>query len=75
MGDLIRLDFRDRRRVPEQKPVEAAVEFANKNEVHEHLRTAHGYGGPKSQSRADLERIHEDRHVNPPGFGTPHSHR
>lgn len=74
MGDLVPVDFRDRRRLPEQLAAVEPVEFSNKSALHDHLRTMHGYGGPKSQTRAHLDHVHDNRHASSPEMGKAHSH-
>jgi len=80
VGDVIAVNFRDRRRSPESRAAEVDTEFKNKADVHAHLRDLHGYGGPRSQTRAELDRIHNARHADPdPAVGDPfrrpHAHR
>lgn len=75
MGDLVRVNFRDRRRLPEQPVHDSPAEFSNKGDLHEHLRTMHAYGGPKSQPRGHLDHVHNDRHASLPEMGKAHSHQ
>lgn len=76
MGEVLSLaEFRDRRGLPEVSAPEIDPEFRNKSDLHEHLRTMHGYGGPRSQKREHLDRVHDNRHGDPDSLGTPHSHR
>lgn len=79
MGDVVLVNFRDRRRVQPARASEEPAEFPNKNALHDHMRTQHGYGGPRSMSRAEMDRIHNNRHADPnPAVGDPfrrpHSH-
>lgn len=74
MGEVVALDaFRDRRKSTPDTTMEVDATFT-KNSLHDHLRGMHAYGGPKSQTKADLERIHDDRHHDPLLGAKPHRH-
>ena len=73
-ADVVSLDaFRDRRKKQPDTTPEIDVTFT-KNSLHDHLRGMHGWGGPKSHTKADLERIHDDGHTHPVPWMKPHRH-
>ena len=74
MGEVVALDaFRDRRNGTPDRSVEVDATFT-KNSLHDHMRGMHGWGGPKSTTKADLDRIHDDIHTNPLPWAKPHRH-
>ena len=77
MGELIdaRALFRDRRGM--QATVVSGTmepERMNRAELHNHLLTAHKWGGPKSATKTRLLSAHKNSHDSPVGFENPHSH-
>lgn len=78
MGEVVDASalFRDRRKAAVETVPNMSGDFPTKDHVHVHLREVHGYGGPKSQTRTELERLHRMRHEDPPHLqmGKPHTH-
>lgn len=77
MGDVIdaRHLFNDRRsQEPQVISGTMDPEKMNRAELHNHLLTAHKWGGPKSATKTRLLSAHRTSHDSPVGFETPHSH-
>jgi hypothetical protein len=77
MGDVIDAShlFRDRRGM--QATVISGAMDPNrmtKPELHNHMRTAHGWGGPKSGTKEKMLTAHHNSHTEPAGWEKPHSH-
>jgi len=70
MGDVVPL-FNDRR-APKPDPTTATP--STRLEWYEHMRKAHSWGGPRSTTKAELERIHGQDHHFGPALGRPHTH-
>lgn len=76
MGDVISMGFfRDRRKQGIQV-ISGAMDPGkmNKAELHNHMLTAHKWGGPKSATKDSMLTAHHNSHVDPVGFEIPHSH-
>lgn len=77
MGDVIHAEglFRDRRKQQVQV-ISGAMDPARmkKDELHNHLLTAHKWGGPKSATKDRMLSAHRNSHDAPAGWEMPHSH-
>jgi hypothetical protein len=77
MGDVIdaRSLFRDRRNAQVQV-ISGAMdpEKMTRAELHNHMLTAHKWGGPKSSTKGRLLSAHRNSHDSPAGWEQPHSH-
>lgn len=70
MGDVVPL-FNDRRH---PKPDPSQPTPSTRLETYEHMRKVHHWGGPRSTSKAELQRIHDQDHHLGMALGQPHTH-